>query len=512
MLWGNSLLNQKVEQAADNLAHSDLTRKEFSRLQDSFRHWMHISDLILSSRLFYLTKVERQIRSNFDEGLEDIGRSPFAEAGSDEHKILLAFASRHEARMEQALALTNENIEDELIAILRELNQDSDSAINALGSLGLKIRSGILTANSDYAVAYRDRVLISGVLVLFFLLLIAGIWRSVSHRLSHPLEQLSSKSRAAIVEGGLIDRVTVGPREIVDLSDSVASLFESMDAKVRDRTQHLDLVNQQLDVARLAAESANQAKSDFLANVSHELRTPLSSIRAAGAILLRYSDEDKTVREEFAEIIVLESDRLTRLINDLLDLGKIEAHEERFYFQELQVEETLFYVVRASNVDQSSSGVDVQLEVVGDLPTSFADRDRLHQMWTNLIGNAVKFSPADATVQVRAEAHDDTLVIEIRDHGPGIPSQELESIFERFRQVSQDSLIDKPQGTGLGLAIARSIAGGHGGHIEVESELGVGSTFRVILPILTRAPDNSLEPSTKTARMSGLSDSVDSAT
>jgi hypothetical protein len=171
----------------------------------------------------------------------------------------------------------------------------------------------------------------------------------------------------------------------------------------------------------------------------------------------------------------------------VLDLGKIESGRLDWNLEQVQIADTLFEVVRAANIDAGGAGIAVTLDVQGELPKTLADRDRLLQLWTNLVGNAVKFSSRGSAVEVVAFRRGSSIVVEVRDEGPGIREADQSIIFERFSQVTEDTLTDKPHGTGLGLAIAKEIADHHQATIQVESEWSVGSTFRVVLPVVSEA-------------------------
>jgi signal transduction histidine kinase len=324
-------------------------------------------------------------------------------------------------------------------------------------------------------------------MALLFLGAMLMLWRWISHAISRPLKVLSLETRQASLKGTLLEKMQSGPAEIVDLSASFSTLLECMEARVRERTKHLADANRELNIARLQAEAASEAKSDFLTNVSHELRTPLASIRASAEILNTYPDEATEVRLEFAEVIQLEAERLSRLIENVLDLGKIESGRLDWNLEQVQIADTLFEVVRAANIDAGGAGIAVTLDVQGELPKTLADRDRLLQLWTNLVGNAVKFSSRGSAVEVVAFRRGSSIVVEVRDEGPGIREADQSIIFERFSQVTEDTLTDKPHGTGLGLAIAKEIADHHQATIQVESEWSVGSTFRVVLPVVSEA-------------------------
>ncbi len=253
--------------------------------------------------------------------------------------------------------------------------------------------------------------------------------------------------------------------------------------------------------ARALAEAANVAKSQFLASVSHELRTPLTSILGFTRLVHKRIEErivpliptgdartEKTLKqvEDNLKIIVLEGQRLTELINDLLDLEKIEAGKVEWHMQPLQI---------ADVVNQAADGTaslfeEKKLSLVRAVGRDLAvcgDRDRLVQVMVNLFSNAVKFT-LRGTITVRAWEEPGQVVVSVADPGIGISPADQEHLFEKFVQVG-NTLTGKPRGTGLGLAISREIVTHHGGRIWVESEPGVGSTFSFSLPT-RKEPEN----------------------
>jgi PAS domain S-box-containing protein len=231
-------------------------------------------------------------------------------------------------------------------------------------------------------------------------------------------------------------------------------------------------ITRQREVARM--------KDEFLSVVSHELRTPLTAIR--GSLGLLASGRMGRLEERgqrMLEIAAQNSDRLVRLINDLLDIEKIESGKEGMKREEVNLARLVGEVLESMQPLAESAGV--KLDAAAASTPIVADPDRILQVLTNLVSNAVKFSSPGGIVSVRAEAREDDVLVSVRDEGRGIPGDKLESVFERFQQVDSSDAREKG-GTGLGLPIARSIVQQHGGRLWVESELGKGSTFSFTLP------------------------------
>ncbi|CAG0991972.1 partial Alkaline phosphatase synthesis sensor protein PhoR, partial [Geobacteraceae bacterium] len=247
----------------------------------------------------------------------------------------------------------------------------------------------------------------------------------------------------------------------------VQAYSHAMEEKVARRTAELEKAN-----ARLL--ELDRLKSDFLSTVSHELRTPLTSIRSFSEILLRYDVDDAEKRKKFVGIIHNEAERLTRMINDLLDLTKIEAGRLELYPEPLELEPIFSKALVTTQPLFAEKGINVASEIEAGLSPVYADADRLHQVLTNLLSNAVKFSPAGGTIRLSGRKQDGFALISVADEGPGIPPDRLEQVFERFHQL-QDPQKSNPLGTGLGLTISREIVERMSGKIWVESELGAGA-------------------------------------
>ena len=249
--------------------------------------------------------------------------------------------------------------------------------------------------------------------------------------------------------------------------------------------------------ARLVAEEADRSKSDFLSSVSHELRTPLTSVMGFAKIVQRELErgvfpnlptDDRKIKRavrgirEDLSIIVDEGERLTTLINNVLDLAKIEAGKIEWDMQPISIRDV---IQRAANATESlfeqKSNVALIVETHDDLPQITADRDKLLQVVINLISNAVKFTD-EGSVTCHAELAKNHIQITVIDTGSGISKEDQPKVFEKFKQVG-DTLTDKPKGTGLGLSICKEIVEYHGGQIWVDSELGKGSRFSFVLPL-----------------------------
>lgn len=216
---------------------------------------------------------------------------------------------------------------------------------------------------------------------------------------------------------------------------------------------------------------------------SHELRTPLTSIHGFSEIL-RTKDMEPEKKTEFYRIILNESERLSRLINNLLNLSTIEAgielNREMVNFTELIEEDIEFF--------QSQTGIH-QLNYHGprQLPLVYGDPDRIHQIFKNILSNAIKYSPDGGPVEIETGIEGKYVTVTVTDQGIGIPADDLPHIFDRFRRVERKEMSDIT-GTGLGLAIVKHLVDIHGGQIKVRSETGQGTTFTVFIPIRGSEP------------------------
>jgi signal transduction histidine kinase/CheY-like chemotaxis protein len=255
--------------------------------------------------------------------------------------------------------------------------------------------------------------------------------------------------------------------------------------------------NTEADSARKTAEEANAAKSAFLSTVSHELRTPLTSVLGFAKITKKRLEEKifpitdksdpKTVKiiEQISgnlDVVISEGERLTNLINDVLDLAKIEAGKMEWNFEPVQITEVVERAIASTSSLFDQKNLILARKIDSNLPEINADKDKLIQVVVNLLSNAVKFTNA-GTVTCSVFQKDGSIVVGITDTGIGIAPEDHDKVFEQFKQVG-DTLTDKPKGTGLGLPICKEIVEHHNGSIWLESELGKGSTFYFMLPVI----------------------------
>jgi signal transduction histidine kinase/Na+/proline symporter len=261
-----------------------------------------------------------------------------------------------------------------------------------------------------------------------------------------------------------------------------ASQIMKYSRELEQKSRELEAAYAELRIANEQLKQLDKMKDDFVSHVSHELRTPLTSIRAFSEILHDNPELDALQRTRYLSIVIAESERLTRLINDILDLAKIEAGGLEWNLRELDPREVVEHAVSTTRQLFADQRVKLEARVPASVPRVLADRDRLVQVLLNLLSNAAKYGGAPgARVEVSLHVLPDAVRVDVRDEGPGIALSDQERIFQKFRQ-SGDTTADRPPGTGLGLAISREIIHRFGGRLWVESAPGRGSTFSFTVP------------------------------
>ena len=259
--------------------------------------------------------------------------------------------------------------------------------------------------------------------------------------------------------------------------------LEEQTVELETQSDVLMARSEELELARAAAEQANQAKSRFLATMSHELRTPLNAIGGYTELMALGIHGPVTDEQRRALDRIARSQRhLLRLINDVLSLARIEAGQVEYMVETVPLDEVVSSVTPMVEPQMASAGLTLDASVPADL-VACADRDKMQQVLINLLGNAVKFTPSGGrvTVAARVDQQAHRVLVSVSDTGIGIPPERLGSVFERFVQVD-DGHTRTAEGTGLGLAISRDLARGMGGDLTVESVPGQGSTFTLALP------------------------------
>jgi signal transduction histidine kinase len=224
------------------------------------------------------------------------------------------------------------------------------------------------------------------------------------------------------------------------------------------------------------------AKSNFVSNVSHELKTPLALIRLYAETLELDRVKDDQQAKDFLRTINGEARRLTQLINNILDFSKIEAGRREYRFVSSDVAEVVEKVLRTYEFQLRDSGFEISTHIDHGLPMASIDPEALSQAVVNLLNNATKYSEDAKKIEVAVAAKDSQIVIEVADHGIGIPQSDQQKIFDKFYRVST-ALVHNTKGSGLGLALVKHVVEAHGGRVLVDSEPGRGSRFTILIPI-----------------------------
>lgn len=233
-------------------------------------------------------------------------------------------------------------------------------------------------------------------------------------------------------------------------------------------------IAQEMDVLKI--------KSDFVSSVSHEFKTPLTSIKALTERLQEGKVNAPAKMKQYFSVISQDTDKLTRLVRNILDFSKIEEGKKEYDFIKTDVAQLIAQEVKNFKKEAVQKGLEIHTQIADDVPLLSLDRDAISQALINLLDNAVKFSPDKKEIQVRVKRDEDKVIIEVEDEGVGIPQNELDKIFDKFYQ-SRSALQHSVKGTGLGLTLVKHIIEAHGGRISVESQVGQGSNFSLILPL-----------------------------
>jgi signal transduction histidine kinase len=291
---------------------------------------------------------------------------------------------------------------------------------------------------------------------------------------------------ARVMVASLVKEEAPGLEEVMSILDETSQAIAYSKA-LEQKSHELEAATAELRAANERLQELDRMKDDFVSTVSHELRTPLTSIRAFAEMLFDRPDTLPEKRQQFLGIILKETERLTRLINQILDLAKIESGRAEWHTEALDMRELVRDAAAATSQLFADKGVAFETRLPERVAPVIADRDRLQQVLLNLLSNAVKFSPShNALVRVALTLEPDRVRVAVNDNGPGIDPRDHESIFEKFRQVG-DTLTDRPHGTGLGLPISRQIVRQFGGELWVESVPGEGATFSFTLPLASAA-------------------------
>jgi signal transduction histidine kinase len=301
--------------------------------------------------------------------------------------------------------------------------------------------------------------------------------------------------QAVLASGQPVRGVEVRPTLNEDGEHAQPWLSVSAEPVQIDGAMHVVVALNDITDRKRAEEELTETmemKSQFISTVSHELRTPLTAIREA-VIIVQDQVAGKLNKDQkrFLDIAKRNIDRLARLIDDVLDFQKLNAGKMKFNLQENNIATVAEEAYATMQPHAAKNKVALALELETSLPTAVFDGDRIMQVLTNLVSNAIKFTPEGGRVLLSVQRREEHLVLKVSDTGYGIPKEDLPKLFNRFFRVQRPG--KEIKGTGLGLAIVSKIVTGHGGRVEVESELEKGTTFTVLLPLAAArlAPDTS---------------------
>jgi signal transduction histidine kinase len=276
-----------------------------------------------------------------------------------------------------------------------------------------------------------------------------------------------------------------GPDEVMAILDEASQVIE-YSRRLEQKSLALAQAHQELKRANQRLTELDRLKDDFLSTVSHELRTPLTSIRSFSEILLGAPDLNPAERNQFLGVVVKESERLTRLINDILDVSKIESGRMEWQLTLCDLRAVIDDALAATAALFKEKAIVVDADLDASVPPVTIDRDRLMQVVINLLSNAAKFAQRESgRVKVRLAHRGGDIAVEVEDNGPGILPEQRDLVFEKFRQGHGDRMTGRPSGTGLGLTICRHIIEHFGGRIWVEAARPRGAIFRFTLPAAT---------------------------
>ena len=304
---------------------------------------------------------------------------------------------------------------------------------------------------------------------------------SLVHHAESLLAGAIGSASARVMVASVVAEEPLGLDEVMNIIDEASQVL-AYSRQLEQKSRELEAASQELRDANQRLQELDRLKDDFISTVTHELRTPLTSIRAFSEILRDNPRLDDAQRAQFLGTVIKESERLTRLINQVLDLSKIESGNAEWHSSEIDMREVVDDAVAAVSQVFKENGVQLEVNMPRVLPSIVADRDRLMQVMLNLLSNAAKFCKRPGgKVSIALARQDGFLRVDVTDNGIGISDSDQEMIFEKFRQVG-DTLTNRPQGTGLGLPICRQIINHFGGRLWVQSRPGEGATFSFTLP------------------------------
>ena len=329
-------------------------------------------------------------------------------------------------------------------------------------------------AKGNY-IALIITMIMTGLGAVSAVMLVRNIVRPVDH-----LEKAVGK----VAEGDLDQKVSI---QRSDEIGSLAESFNQMTLQLKTALEDVRSRNRELEKAYKELETLDKTKDDFLSLVSHELRTPLSSILLSTELMLYGQTKSEEKRKQFLTTTMNECRRLTRLTDDVLNLSKIEAGRMEFHIEPLNIGELIEEVINTMQTVIEKKALTISYSVQSETDYLQGDRDKVIQVITNIISNAIKYTPDGGSITVSVTCDNDTATVAIQDTGKGIKKEDIPKVFDKFRQL--ENIAHHSDGSGLGMSIAKSIIDRLGGSIRIESEPGKGTTVFFTLPAAEK-PEN----------------------
>jgi signal transduction histidine kinase len=306
------------------------------------------------------------------------------------------------------------------------------------------------------------RLIIQSVVIGFAVTTVISL--IISKAILSPVQGMT-KAAAAMADGDFSSKISVESHDEIGI---LATTFNDMASQIENMIEELT--------------NAEKMRREFVANVSHELRTPLTSIRTYAETVLEDPDLPTDIKKEFLSVIINESDRMTMIVKDLLDLSRFDSEKTVLSIEEFSIEMSVRNVYAAIALEAKRRDQVLNLELEWKLPRIMGDRARIEQVLLNIMANALNYTPNGGTIDVSSGSANDIVWVNISDTGEGIPEDDLPHVFDRFYRVEK-ARSRESGGTGLGLSIARDIITLHGGDINIASKLGEGTSVTITLPI-----------------------------
>ena len=411
--------------------------------------------------------------------------------GGDAKALVAEFRAYFAIAKDVTAALVDGTPAEQLTEKIERMGASHDAFANRLSAATTPDRRRLGAAFAEARKSQRTALLIDIIVAIGALSLMALYSWTIIRQTVKSLHAVSL-GMERLAEGEL------GPDIDVRTDDELGDLAREANATARRLHDYRERTETLLDQTQRQTEElarASRYKSEFLANMSHELRTPLNSIMILSKVLGGNETRELTTRQvEFAHLIHRSGDELLTLINDVLDLAKIEAGKQTLVCEQVKLGELSDYARRMFEPLAHQKKLELVIESASDLPEIRSDRIRVHQILKNLVSNAVKFTERGKVSVAFSRSGTDAIEIAVSDTGIGIPEDRLDWIFEAFAQA-EGGTSRKYGGTGLGLSIVKQLAERLGGSIRVESVLARGSTFRLVLPIAGPPVDGAFEDS-----------------